>query len=168
MSYIHQVVINHIGKMICRIAVRLQEDKILFRFLFLKEAVDGIAELWPSKGVTSKPYDMGNPLAGTYFRFGRINRTARTRVGSRLACLVQLSFLTLELFHCAKTTICMTTVKESLDVLFVDIKSQRLCQSQYVCLDATLREYNSAHALVCTDRTGRHNRVLRPRSALPT
>jgi hypothetical protein len=55
------VIINDVGKVIGRIAIPLQEDKVILRVLLLKATVDDITYGYIPEGVALEAYDVALP-----------------------------------------------------------------------------------------------------------
>lgn len=119
MCDLHQVIVNHVGKMIRRKAISLQEDEVVLGVLLLKAAVDNITYGKASKDVALEAYDMALTLSGSTISLARVDGAARLAVDGRLAGLMLLASLRLQLLLVAEAAVCVAGVDELLDMALV-------------------------------------------------
>lgn len=144
--HLHEVVVDDVGKVVGREAVRLDEDKVLFGILLLVGAVNGIAELDAGGSIALEAHDMGLAGGGKPDRLGRIHGPARARVEGGHAGVVELALLGLELLGAAEAAIGVARVYQLLRMVPVDCQALRL--------DGAGASALAAHALA--HRQGRH------------
>lgn len=110
MGYLHQMVVNHIRQVVGRIAIRLQDDKVLLWILFLKVAVDGVSELGSAKGIALEAYHMRLSPGSTALGFGGIDGAAGARIDCRPARIMKPAFVRLELLRSAEAAVGVASV----------------------------------------------------------
>lgn len=119
----HQVVVDDVGKVVRRIAVRLYQDKVLFTIFLLKRAVDGVTRLWAAKLVAAEAHYMRLASVCTALGLSIANGAAGAWIYCWLACFVELLLLRLKLFRGTEAAVSIAFVDELADMLLVDGES---------------------------------------------
>jgi hypothetical protein len=105
MGYLHEMIVNHIRKMISRKSIRFHEHKILLWLLLLERAIDSILELWRTEATRVQSNDMSFALGSSLIRLRTGNGAACSWVGGGFASVVKSTLLGLEDRLIAETTV---------------------------------------------------------------
>lgn len=116
----HQVIIDNVGKVICRKSVRLDKNEIFFRVLFPKASINRVLEHGPSKEIGSEAYDVGLAASSTIIRLRVINGAAGPGISGRLSSIMLLAPHRFELMGVAEAAISVAMAEELLGMVLID------------------------------------------------
>lgn len=101
-------------------SIRLHQDEIFLHVLLLEASINGIVKFRSAKLVTLEADYMRLSGLCPSVRLSGIDGAACPRINSRLAGLVEFTFLRLQLLRCAEATVGVIMIQECLDVLLIN------------------------------------------------
>lgn len=121
---LHEMVVHDVGKVVGRVAIRLDENEVAFSFVLLVVPVDQVRERWTT--LTQESDDVAFTICCAACGLVRRDTAARPRVVDEAPSVESLLLVSLEVFGCTETTVRLTVVDELFGMLLVVMQSFRL------------------------------------------
>lgn len=123
MCDVHEMVVNHVRKMVHWISIGLHKHKVFFRVLLLERSIYGVPEVWCSKATRVKSHNMRLALSSSFIGLGTRDRATSARVSGRLSGVMGSTLLTFKIFLFTEAAVCGAVVKEGFSMFLVDFKA---------------------------------------------
>lgn len=122
MGDLHEMIVNHVGEVVGRVPIALDEDEVILILVLLVVAVDLVDEEWAA--FAPEAHDVFLAVGSAAFGLRGGDTTTRPRVVCRAAAIVEnLLLVALEVVRCAEAAVCLAILQELGGVLFIVVQT---------------------------------------------